>query len=137
MMKEKRAAETLFFDYNRQFNVDIRVVRIFNTFGPKMQIDDGRVVSNFICQALKGENISIYGDGNQTRSFCFVDDMVAGLISMMESEKFRGPVNLGNPQEITVKKLAEEIIEMTSSNSNIINLDLPEDDPLKGNLILV
>ena len=127
----KRAAETLFFDYNRQFNVDIRVVRIFNTFGPKMQIDDGRVVSNFICQALKGENISIYGDGNQTRSFCFVDDMVAGLISMMESEKFRGPVNLGNPQEITVKKLAEEIIEMTSSNSNIINLDLPEDDPLK------
>ena len=127
----KRAAETLFFDYNRQFNVDIKVVRIFNTFGPKMQIDDGRVVSNFICQALKGENISIYGDGNQTRSFCFVEDMVAGLISMMESEKFRGPVNLGNPQEITIKKLAEEVIEMTSSSSNIIHLDLPADDPIK------
>ena len=127
----KRAAETLFFDYNRQFNVDIKVVRIFNTFGPKMQIDDGRVVSNFICQALNGEDISIYGDGNQTRSFCFVEDMVEGLISMMESEKFKGPVNLGNPQEITVKKLAQEIIEMTSSSSKIIHLKLPEDDPLK------
>ena len=127
----KRAAETLFFDYSRQFNVDIKVVRIFNTFGPKMQVDDGRVVSNFICQALNGEDISIYGDGKQTRSFCFVDDMVDGLISMMKSEKFKGPVNLGNPQEITIKKLAQEIIEMTSSSSKIIHLELPEDDPLK------
>ena len=127
----KRAAETLFFDYSRQFNVDIKVVRIFNTFGPKMQIDDGRVVSNFICQALNDQDISIYGDGNQTRSFCFVDDMVEGLISMMKCEKFKGPVNLGNPQEITIKKLAQEIIEMTSSSSKIIHLELPEDDPLK------
>ena len=127
----KRAAETLFFDYNRQFNVDIKVVRIFNTFGPKMQVDDGRVVSNFICQALKGEDISIYGDGTQTRSFCFVEDMVEGLISMMASDEFTGPVNLGNPQEITIKRLAEEIIEMTSSSSNIIHLDLPVDDPIK------
>ena len=127
----KRAAETLFFDYSRQFNVDIKVVRIFNTFGPKMQIDDGRVVSNFICQALNDEDISIYGDGNQTRSFCFVEDMVEGLISMMKSEKFKGPVNLGNPQEITIKKLAQEIIEMTSSSSKIIHLELPADDPLK------
>ena len=127
----KRAAETLFFDYSRQFNVDIKVVRIFNTFGPKMQINDGRGVSNFICQALNGEDISIYGDGNQTRSFCFVEDMVDGLISMMKSEKFKGPVNLGNPQEITIKKLAQEIIEMTSSSSKIIHLELPEDDPLK------
>ena len=127
----KRAAETLFFDYNRQFNVDIKVVRIFNTFGPKMQVDDGRVVSNFICQALKGEDISIYGDGTQTRSFCFVEDMVEGLISMMASDEFTGPVNLGNPQEITIKRLAEEIIEMTSSSSNIIHLDLPADDPIK------
>ena len=127
----KRASETLFFDYFRQFNVDISVVRIFNTYGPNMSINDGRVVSNFICQALRNENISIYGDGKQTRSFCFIDDLVSGLILMMEKNNFQGPVNLGNPDEISVSKLAKDIISLTNSKSFIENKVLPEDDPIQ------
>ena len=112
----KRMAETLFFDYHRQHAVDIKVVRIFNTYGPRMRMDDGRVVSNFIIQALKGDDITIYGDGNQTRSFCYVDDLVDGMVRMMNSEEgFTGPVNLGNPNEITMKKLAELIVHMYNS----------------------
>ena len=125
----KRCAETIFWDYNRQHNVDVRVVRIFNTYGPRMQINDGRVVSNFIVQAIKNENITVYGDGNQTRSFCYVDDLIEGIILMMNKEKFLGPVNLGNPLEITVKQLAEEIIKLTSSSSKLVFNDLPIDDP--------
>jgi UDP-glucuronate decarboxylase len=127
----KRIAETLFFDYQRQYGVDIRVVRIFNTYGPNMLEDDGRVVSNFIVQALNNEDITIYGDGTQTRSFCYVDDLVDGLLKMMENDNFSGPVNLGNPHEITVYELAQIIIEKTGSNSKIIYKDLPEDDPTK------
>ena len=127
----KRASETLFFDYFRQFNIDISVVRIFNTYGPNMSINDGRVVSNFICQALKNQNISIYGDGKQTRSFCFVDDLVSGLILMMGKKDFQGPVNLGNPDEISVLKLAQDIISLTNSNSSIENKVLPADDPIQ------
>ncbi len=127
----KRASETLFFDYFRQFNVDISVVRIFNTYGPNMSINDGRVVSNFICQALRNENITIYGDGKQTRSFCFIDDLVSGLILMMGKNNFQGPVNLGNPDEISVSKLAQDIVNLTNSKSSIHNKDLPQDDPLQ------
>ena len=124
----KRCAESLFFDYNRQHGVDIRVVRIFNTFGPKMCPQDGRVVSNFIVQALSGQPITIYGDGSQTRSFCYVDDLVQGLCSAMEG-KHKGPINLGNPEEKTILEIAEMIKEMTSSPSKIILKDLPPDDP--------
>ena len=126
----KRCAETLFFDYYRQHNVDIKVVRIFNTYGPNMHPNDGRVVSNFIVQALRGEDITIYGDGNQTRSFCYVDDLVDGLIKMMETEKgFTGPVNLGNPGEFTMNELAQKVLNLTQSKSKIKYLPLPQDDP--------
>ncbi|MFC1776425.1 UDP-glucuronic acid decarboxylase family protein [Pseudomonadota bacterium] len=126
----KRCAETLFFDYRRQHKTRIKVARIFNTYGPKMLPDDGRVVSNFIMQALKGSNITIYGDGNQSRSFCYVDDLVDGLIKLMNSkEQLTGPINLGNPGEFTIKELAEKIVKMTNSTSKIIYNPLPEDDP--------
>jgi len=128
----KRCAETLFFDYKRQHDVDIKVVRIFNTYGPNMHPNDGRVVSNFIVQALKGEDITIYGDGKQTRSFCYVDDLIEGMIRMMESsDGFSGPVNLGNPEEFTMIELAKKIIELTNSKSKIVYNDLPIDDPMK------
>ncbi len=128
----KRAAETLFFDYHRQYGVNIKVARIFNTYGPNMQKNDGRVVSNFIVQALEGKNITIYGDGTQTRSFCFVSDLVEGIVRLMNSDKsIKGPVNIGNPSEFTVKQLAEMIIEMTNSKSMIVYKPLPEDDPKK------
>ncbi len=126
----KRVAETLFFDYHRQHNVDIKVMRIFNTYGPRMDMGDGRVVSNFIVQALKGEDITIYGDGSQTRSFCYVDDLIEGMIRLMNSrDGFTGPVNVGNPGEFTIKELAEKVIEMTDSDSRIIYKELPADDP--------
>jgi UDP-glucuronate decarboxylase len=126
----KRCAETLFFDYHRQFGLDIKVARIFNTYGPNMSPNDGRVVSNFIMQALRSEDITIYGDGLQTRSFCYVDDLVSGLISLMNSNReVQGPINLGNPIEFTVKQLAEKIVEMTNSSSKIIYKELPSDDP--------
>jgi len=125
----KRCAETIFWDYKRQHNVDIKVIRIFNTYGPRMQINDGRVVSNFIVQALKNKNITVYGEGNQTRSFCYVDDLIDGIFKMMNKPNFSGPINLGNPLEITIKKLAEEIIELTGSSSKLIYKDLPQDDP--------
>ncbi len=127
----KRAAETLFFDYYRQHEVDIRVVRIFNTYGPKMALNDGRVVSNFIVQALKGESITLYGDGNQTRSFCYVDDLVDGLIKMMELEDIVGPVNMGNPEEISIRDLALEIIQLANSKSDLSFNPLPTDDPFQ------
>ncbi|TGM69008.1 SDR family oxidoreductase [Leptospira levettii] len=127
----KRVAETLCFDYHRQHGVEIRVIRIFNTYGPRMIPDDGRVVSNFIVQALRGEDITIYGDGSQTRSFCFVDDLVKGIIDMMNVENFVGPVNLGNDGEFTVKELAELVIKETGSKSKIIYLPLPQDDPTR------
>lgn len=128
----KRAAETLFFDYHRQFGVDIKVVRIFNTYGPNMQRNDGRVVSNFIVQALEKKDITIYGDGKQTRSFCFVSDLVDGIIRLMNSnDSIVGPINMGNPHEITVKELAELIIEIIHSESNIVFKELPGDDPKK------
>jgi len=126
----KRCAETLFFDYYRQFKIKIKVIRIFNTYGPKMQPDDGRVISNFIVQSLKNKDIAIYGDGSQTRSFCYVDDLVEGITKMMNSrEDFVGPVNLGNPNEFTILELAKKIIKLTNSKSNIIYKPLPEDDP--------
>jgi UDP-glucuronate decarboxylase len=126
----KRAAETLFFDYNRQHGVKIRVARIFNTYGPRMALDDGRVVSNFIVQALKGENITIFGDGSQTRSFCYADDLVEGFIRMMGStEQSLGPINLGNPGEFTMLELAQKVIEITESKSKLVYLPLPQDDP--------
>lgn len=126
----KRCAETLFFDYYRQNNVDIKVVRIFNTYGPRMHPDDGRVVSNFIVQALKGNTITIFGDGSQTRSFCYVDDMIEGIVKMMNSpEGFTGPVNLGNPTEYQIKDLAEIIVQLTGSKSKIDYHPLPMDDP--------
>ncbi len=126
----KRAAETLFFDYHRQFGVNIKVARIFNTYGPNMQENDGRVVSNFIVQALAGKDITIYGDGNQTRSFCYISDQIEGMIRLMNSDpQITGPVNIGNPCEITVRELAEKIIEITKSDSSIIFEELPEDDP--------
>lgn len=126
----KRVAETLFFDYHRQYKVDIKVIRIFNTYGPNMNSNDGRVVSNFIVQALKGEDITIFGDGSQTRSFCYVDDLVEGMIRMMNSrDGFTGPVNLGNPGEFTMLELANKVIELTDSNSKIVYKPLPQDDP--------
>lgn len=126
----KRAAETLFFDYHRQNGVDIKVIRIFNTYGPNMNLDDGRVVSNFIVQALKGEDITIYGDGRQTRSFCYVDDLVEGMVRMMNSrDGFTGPVNLGNPGEFTMLELAEKVLALTGSKSKIVYKPLPQDDP--------
>ena len=126
----KRVAETLFFDYHRQNNVDIKVIRIFNTYGPNMNQNDGRVVSNFIVQALKGKDITIYGDGKQTRSVCYVDDLVEGMIRMMNSrDGFTGPVNLGNPGEFTMLELAEKVISLTGSSSKIIYQPLPQDDP--------
>ena len=131
MTKAKRAAETLFFDYHRQHNLDIRVVRIFNTFGPQMKVDDGRVVSNFIMQALNNEPITIYGDGTQTRSFCYVDDLIIGLIRMMNQNESIGPINLGNPDEYTIFELAKKIISLTNSNSKITYKTLPENDPKK------
>ena len=127
----KRAAETLFSDYHRQHKVDIRIARIFNTFGPRMAINDGRVVSNFIVQALKNQDITIYGDGSQTRSFCYVDDLILGIINLFFSDNYLGPINLGNPNPISMKELAEEIIEITESNSNLVYLPLPEDDPME------
>ena len=126
----KRCAETLFVDYHLQNNVDIKIIRIFNTYGPNMNPNDGRVVSNFIVQALNGEDITIFGDGSQTRSFQYVDDLVEGMIRMMNSEKeFLGPVNLGNPNEFTMIELAEKILEFTRSKSKIIHMPLPQDDP--------
>lgn len=126
----KRAAETLFFDYSRVHNVDIKVVRIFNTYGEHMSPTDGRVVSNFINQALSGQSITIYGQGEQTRSFCFVSDLIDALILMMQSEAgFNGPVNLGNPHEVTIRELAQQILSLTDSSSEIIYQELPEDDP--------
>jgi len=126
----KRCAETLFFDYYRQLKIEIKVIRIFNTYGPKMQPDDGRVISNFIVQALKNKDITIYGDGSQTRSFCYVNDLLEGIIKMMDSrEDFVGPVNLGNPTEFTILNLAKKIIKLTNSKSKIIYKTLPEDDP--------
>ena len=126
----KRCAETLFFDYHRQHQLDIKVARIFNTYGPRMHPNDGRVVSNFIVQALKGEDITLYGDGEQTRSFCYVDDLVDGLIALMDSpEGVTGPINLGNPGEFTIKELAEQVIDLTGSLSNMVHKPLPQDDP--------
>jgi len=125
----KRAAETLTFDYHRQFGLDIRVARIFNTYGPRMDANDGRVVSNFIVQALKGEPITIYGDGSQTRSFCYVSDLIEGLVKLFFTEKVHEPINLGNPSPINIKQLAEEILDLTSSKSKIIFRELPGDDP--------
>ncbi|MCB1195325.1 SDR family oxidoreductase [bacterium] len=125
----KRVAESLFFNYHRQNNVDIKVVRIFNTYGPRMLENDGRVVSNFIVQALKGADITVYGDGSQTRSFCYVDDLLDGLIRMMESKNFIGPVNLGNPGEFTIRELAEKVIALIGSKSKIAFKPLPSDDP--------
>ena len=126
----KRCAETLFFDYYRQHNLKIRVARIFNTYGPRMHPNDGRVVSNFVIQALLGRDITIYGDGMQTRSFCYVDDLVGGLISLMESgDGVFGPINLGNPEEFTIRQLAELVIALTNSRSNIVHRPIPMDDP--------
>jgi UDP-glucuronate decarboxylase len=125
----KRCAETLFFDYLRQYQLDIKVVRIFNTYGPRMHPKDGRVVSNFIVQALRGEDLTIYGDGQQTRSFCYVTDLVEALMRMMESEDFTGPVNLGNPGEFTILELASRVITIVGSKSKVIFKPLPEDDP--------
>jgi UDP-glucuronate decarboxylase len=125
----KRVAETLFFDYHRMNNVDIRVMRIFNTYGPRMNPNDGRVISNFIVQALKNEDITIYGDGNQTRSFCYVDDLIEGMVRFMNCNDFLGPVNIGNPSEFTIRELAEKVINFTGSKSQIIKCQLPPDDP--------
>jgi UDP-glucuronate decarboxylase len=125
----KRCAETLFFDYHRENKVDIRVVRIFNTYGPRMLPDDGRVVSNFIVQALKGEDITLYGDGSQTRSFCFVDDLIEAMMQTMEQEETVGPVNIGNPVEFTIRELAEAVLGKIKTDSKIIEMPLPSDDP--------
>ena len=134
----KRCAETLFFDYHRQYDVDIRVARIFNTYGPRMDQNDGRVVSNFIVQALRGEDITLYGDGSQTRSFCYVDDLIEGFLRFMDLPKdpdrndcFPGPINLGNPKEFTIRELAEKIKLLTGSSSELKYLPLPSDDPLQ------
>jgi len=125
----KRAAETLMMDYHRQNKVDIKIMRIFNTYGPRMLADDGRVVSNFIVQALKGQDITVYGKGSQTRSFCYVDDLIEGMVRLMNSENFTGPVNIGNPEEYTIVDLAKKIIAMTGSRSQIAYKPLPSDDP--------
>ena len=127
----KRCAESLFFDYHRHEGVSIRVIRIFNTYGPKMDPKDGRVVSNFICQALRGEDITIYGDGSQTRSFCYVDDLIEGMMRMMavEDETFTGPVNLGNPGEFTIRELADIVLAKVGGSSKLVHRELPSDDP--------
>ena len=127
----KRVAETLFMDYHRQNQVDIRIVRIFNTYGPRMLANDGRVVSNFIVQALKGEDITIYGSGEQTRSFCYVSDLIEAIVRMMDQDDCIGPVNIGNPHEFTMLELAQKVIELTNSKSKIVYLSLPGDDPKK------
>jgi UDP-glucuronate decarboxylase len=127
----KRAAETLFFDTHRQYNTDIRVARIFNTFGPRMAANDGRVVSNFIVQALNNKDITMYGDGTQTRSFCYVDDLIDGLYRLFFTEKVYEPINIGNPETITMLKLAKEIMELTNSKSKFVFQELPSDDPLQ------
>ena len=128
----KRCAETLFFDYHRQNNVNIRVIRIFNTYGPRMHPNDGRVVSNFIVQALNNQDITVYGEGSQTRSFCYVDDLIEGMVRMMNGpDEFVGPVNLGNPTEFTILELAEKIIQLTASESRVVFRALPQDDPLQ------
>ncbi|HYA14431.1 MAG TPA: UDP-glucuronic acid decarboxylase family protein [Syntrophales bacterium] len=128
----KRAAECLMMDYHRQNNVKVKICRIFNTYGPRMALNDGRVVSNFIIQALKGQDITVYGDGSQTRSFCYVDDMIAGLIMMMASaDSFLGPINLGNPEEFSILDLAETIISMTGKQSKVVFKPLPQDDPMQ------
>ena len=126
----KRAAETLFFDYRRHYGVSVRVARIFNTYGPRMSPNDGRVVSNFVVQAIQGKDLTIYGDGTQTRSFCYIDDLVSGLEKLMNNAlDLSGPVNLGNPMELTVRQLAEVVIELTKSKSKIVTMELPSDDP--------
>lgn len=127
----KRCAETLFFDYHRQNGVDIRVVRLFNTYGPRMHPRDGRVVSNFVVQALSGEPLTLYGDGSQSRSFCYVDDLVDGLVGMMDQEHEIGPMNLGNPVEFTIRQLAEEVLRLTGSKSRLEFRPLPQDDPVQ------
>ena len=128
----KRCAETLFFDYHRQHRLRIKVMRIFNTYGPRMMADDGRVVSNFIVQALRGDPITIYGDGSQTRSFCYVDDLIDGMMKLMASpDDFTGPVNIGNPGEFTIRALAEKVLAMTGSKSEIVSRPLPENDPMQ------
>lgn len=128
----KRCAETLFFDYHRQHKLKIKVARIFNTYGPRMHLNDGRVVSNFIIQALTGKDITVYGDGSQTRSFCYVDDMIEGLIKLMNSDDdFTGPVNIGNPHEISILELAEKVLRITKSRSKIVHKPLPQDDPVR------
>ena len=127
----KRCAETLFFDYHRQNKVDIRVIRIFNTYGPRMTKNDGRVVSNFIIQALKDKNITVYGDGQQTRSFCYVDDLIDAMVKMMNQRSDIGPINTGNPNEFTILQLAEKVIKLAKSRSKIIHKDLPADDPMQ------
>jgi UDP-glucuronate decarboxylase len=128
----KRCAETLFFDYRRQHNLPIKVARIFNTYGPRMHPNDGRVVSNFIVQALSGEPITIYGEGTQTRSFCYVDDLIDGLVRLMNTpDDFTGPVNIGNPGEFTIRELAEKVLKLTGSKSRLVNKPLPSDDPLQ------
>jgi len=127
----KRVAEALFFDYHRQTNVDIRVIRIFNTYGPRMLVNDGRVVSNFVVQALRGEPITVYGDGSQTRSFCYVSDLIDGMIRMMNCKDFTGPVNLGNPGEFTIKELAETVAKLTGSTAPLEYRPLPENDPTR------
>lgn len=128
----KRCAETLFFDYHRQHRLDIKVVRIFNTYGPRMHPNDGRVVSNFIVQALQGEDITLYGDGSQTRAFCYVDDLIEGLVRMMASPReITGPLNIGNPHEIPIRELAERVLALTGSRSRLIHRPLPEDDPIQ------
>jgi UDP-glucuronate decarboxylase len=126
----KRCAETLFFDYHRQHKLRIKVARVFNTYGPRMHPNDGRVVSNFILQALQGENLTVYGDGSQTRSFCYVDDLIEGFVQLMQSpDDFTGPVNLGNPVEMTMLELAEKVLAITGSDSRIVYEPLPSDDP--------
>jgi UDP-glucuronate decarboxylase len=127
----KRVAETLMMDYHRQNNVDIRIVRIFNTYGPRMAVNDGRVVSNFIVQALRNEPITIYGEGTQTRSFCFVSDLIEGIYRMMNTEGLTGPVNIGNPAEFTIRQLADLVIELTGSRSELVKRPLPQDDPVQ------
>jgi UDP-glucuronate decarboxylase len=127
----KRVAETLTYCYHHENGVNASIVRIFNTYGPRMLFEDGRVVSNFIVQALRGEDITIYGEGNQTRSFCYVDDLVRGLLVTMEKDRFFGPVNLGNPEETTIRELARVVIELTGSSSKIVYLPLPQDDPMR------
>jgi UDP-glucuronate decarboxylase len=127
----KRCSETLMMEYYKEHKVDIRIARIFNTYGPNMSPDDGRVISNFIVQCIKNENITVYGDGSQTRSFCYVTDTVQGLIQLMNQNDHVGPINLGNPHEVTIKEIAKKIIELTKSKSELIYQDLPQDDPIK------